>query len=149
MNPETLLNHTQRLFLDTAPIIYYVEKHPSYFAMVRPIFDRIDQGKLTMTTSPITLAECLVHPYQMGHLDAVQIFSELLTNQMHFVWIDETIATRSAELRAHYHLHLPDALQIAVALHASCDAFLTNDKALKQVTELRILVVDELWGEQQ
>jgi predicted nucleic acid-binding protein len=39
---------------------------------------------------------------------------------------------------------LTDALQIAVALEAGCEAFLTNDRTLKRVTELRVLVLDEL-----
>ncbi len=39
---------------------------------------------------------------------------------------------------------MPDALQVAVALEAGCEAFLTNDAALKRVTALRILVLDEL-----
>jgi predicted nucleic acid-binding protein len=41
-------------------------------------------------------------------------------------------------------LRLPDALQIAVALEAGCEAFLTNDLTLKRVVELRVLVLDDL-----
>lgn len=41
-------------------------------------------------------------------------------------------------------LRTPDALQIAAALVAGCEAFLTNDAGLKRVTELRVLVLDEL-----
>ena len=50
----------------------------------------------------------------------------------------------AAGFRARYHLLLPDALQIAVALEAGCEAFLTNDLTLKRVTDLRVLVLDEL-----
>lgn len=53
-------------------------------------------------------------------------------------------AERAAELRAHYNLTLTDAFQIAAALTAGCDAFPTNDAALKRVTELTVLVLDEL-----
>ena len=140
----TLLQNIQRAFLDTAPIIYYVEKHPRYFPIVQPLFEQIDNGNLVSVSSPITLAECLVHPYRMGHSDVVELFSELLINQMHFVQIEETIASQAAELRAHHNLGLPDALQCAVALNAGCDAFFTNDIALKRVTELKVVVVDEL-----
>jgi predicted nucleic acid-binding protein len=54
------------------------------------------------------------------------------------------VAARAAELRAHYRLRLADALQVALALHAGCEAFLTNDLALRRVSELRILELDEL-----
>lgn len=42
------------------------------------------------------------------------------------------------------NLQLPDALQVAAAIIAGCEAFLTNDAALKRVTKLRVLVVCEL-----
>ncbi|MGL5942119.1 MAG: type II toxin-antitoxin system VapC family toxin [Waterburya sp.] len=47
-------------------------------------------------------------------------------------------------MRVKYNLKLPDALQITTAIETGCDSFLTNDKALKRVTELRILILDEL-----
>ncbi|HEX8180785.1 MAG TPA: hypothetical protein VF525_14645 [Pyrinomonadaceae bacterium] len=40
--------------------------------------------------------------------------------------------------------HNPDALQIATALQAGCEAFLTNDAARQRVTDLRVLVLDQL-----
>ncbi|WP_366944838.1 hypothetical protein [Chamaesiphon sp. GL140_3_metabinner_50] len=39
---------------------------------------------------------------------------------------------------------LPDSIQIATAIVANCDAFLTNDVALKNVTEIRAIVVCKL-----
>jgi hypothetical protein len=39
---------------------------------------------------------------------------------------------------------LADALHIGVSLTANCDAFLTNDHFLKKVTEIPILVLDDL-----
>jgi predicted nucleic acid-binding protein len=51
---------------------------------------------------------------------------------------------QAAELRARYKLSLIDALQIAAALGAGCDGFLTNDKDLKRVGTLNVLVLSEL-----
>lgn len=50
-----IFQEVRRLFLDTAPLIYYVEKHPAYAKYLRPVFDRIDKGLLNAFTSPITL----------------------------------------------------------------------------------------------
>jgi predicted nucleic acid-binding protein len=58
--------------------------------------------------------------------------------------IDVTIAERAANLRAQYNLRIPDALQIAASLNSECQAFLTNDPILMRVTELRVLVLNEL-----
>ena len=58
--------------------------------------------------------------------------------------VNEAIAARAAHLRAIYNLRTPDALQVAAALDANCDAFLTNDRGLKRVEELKILFLDDL-----
>ena len=58
--------------------------------------------------------------------------------------ITAAIAEQAASLRARYGLRTPDALQISAALAAGCSAFLTNDARLQRVTELRVLVLDEL-----
>ena len=58
--------------------------------------------------------------------------------------IDAALAQAGAELRARYNIRLPDALQIAAALQNGCAAFLTNDDALKRVTEVKVIVVSAL-----
>ena len=40
-------------------------------------------------------------------------------------------------------LQMADALQIASALHSGADLFLTNDKQLKQLTEISVAVLDD------
>jgi predicted nucleic acid-binding protein len=74
------------------------------------------------------------------------LFTDIITSPdtADFVEITAAIARSTAEVRAKYNLKLPDALQVAIALEASCEALLTNDAQLKRVTELRILVIDEL-----
>ncbi|WP_339381369.1 PIN domain-containing protein [Brasilonema sp. UFV-L1] len=71
----------------------------------------------------------------------------LQQEQVVFVEINAAIAREAARIRVRYNLQLADALQVAAALTAGCEAFLTNDDALKRVTELRILVVGELESE--
>ena len=53
-------------------------------------------------------------------------------------------AEHAADLRARYRLLLPDALQVAVALKEGCQAFLTNDRRLERVMELRSRMLDGL-----
>ena len=60
------------------------------------------------------------------------------------LFLDTDAAESAAEFRARYNLSLTDAFQIASALKADCDVFLTNDFGLQRVQELRVLVIDEL-----
>lgn len=146
MSVDENLQSITRLFLDTAPVVYYVEQNPAYFAVAQSVFDRIEAGILTAVTSPVTLAECLIHPYRLGLSQLQEDFYRVITGAEHTVFqpIDAAVGQQAAILRARYNLTLIDALQIAAALTADCDAFLTNDYALQRVTELRIIVLDNL-----
>jgi len=55
MNVTQAVSSVNRLFLDTAPVIYYVEKNAQYFALTDVIFNLIDQGAFTAVTSLITI----------------------------------------------------------------------------------------------
>ncbi len=59
---EQALLGVSRLGLDTPPIIYFVEAHPKYDALVMSLFKRMEHGGLVGLTSVITLTEVLVHP---------------------------------------------------------------------------------------
>lgn len=146
MKVDDALDGVTRLFLDTAPVIYYVEGNPTYVESTNAVFERIDDGPLLAVTSPVTLAECLIAPYRANLPQVSQAFLELIIhgNNTAFVPIGREAAQRAAELRAEYNLTLTDAMQMAVALNAGCEAFLTNDAALRRVTGLRVLMLDEL-----
>jgi predicted nucleic acid-binding protein len=146
MKLKDALSDRQRIFFDTAPVIYFVERHPQYFPVVEPIFQQLDAGAFVAVTSPITLSECLMHPIRDGMTQLQEAFETVITfgQNTSFVVTDVVVSRRAAELRVRYGCRLPDALQIATALVAGCDGFLTNDLRLKQVTELNVLAVQEL-----
>ena len=139
MRLDHLLNTTTRLFLDTSPIIYFIEKHPIYFPRVHPILQAIDVGVVTAVTSPITLAECLVAPFHL-HRPQLQLdLTDILTNGKNTVFepIEAIHAINAA-------LTLTDALQVAVAIATGCDSLLTNDRTLKRIDVINVYLIDEL-----
>ena len=146
MKLEYALAAVLRLGLDSSPIIYLIEAHPRYDALVTAVFRRITAGELTGFTSAISLTEVLVHPLSRGDLGLAARYRQVLGSggQVRMVPADESVAERAAELRARYRLRTPDALQIATALLSGCEAFLTNDLGLRRVAELRIPVLDDL-----
>lgn len=134
------------LGVDTAPVIYFVEQNPAYFPLVFEVFRRIHETTITGCSSVITLTEVLTHPKRAQDSHLEQVYRSLLLNSASMLLIntDPAIADNAASLRARYSLLTPDAIQIATALQAGCEAFLTNDRRLQRVTELRVLVLDEL-----
>jgi predicted nucleic acid-binding protein len=140
------LQGVSRLFLDTAPVVYYLERHPRYAPVADVVFQRIDSGTVSGVTSPITLAECLVVPIRLGLNDLRTEFASLLAGgaNMIFVNLTSTTAEQAADLRARHGLSLADAFQVGAAIEANCDALLTNDMRLKRIRELPILVLEEI-----
>jgi predicted nucleic acid-binding protein len=143
---DAALSGVTSLGLDTAPIIYFMEANPKYDDLVTEIFQRIDAGVIEGVTSVITLLEVLVMPLRSGDATLQLKYTDLLLHSLHLETHEITakVVQRAADLRARYNLRTPDALQVAVVIEAGCQAFLTNDIALKRITELRVLVLDEL-----
>lgn len=140
------LKGVHRLAVDTAPFIYYIEENPAYLSRVAPIFLAADTGQIALVTSTITVAEVLIHPLRLGAVSLRDEYLDLLLHSanLELQSIDIEVAQRAAALRAAYNIRLPDALQIATALHAGCTAFLTNDRQLSRVNNLRVLILDDL-----
>ena len=128
-----MIERVRRVFLDSAPLIYFVEKEAKYWDAVSLIFDRIDAGLMMAITSAVTLAECLVLPYRKKNLRLAQELFDCIVNgnNILFVSLDHDMARRAAEMRARYNLSLSDA-------------FLTNDADLRRIIELQVLVLDDM-----
>jgi predicted nucleic acid-binding protein len=143
---EVAIQNVLRLGLDTAPIIYFIEEHPIYLPYISPIFAAISRAELAGVTSTITVAEVLIQPLRHDTPDLYQEYLDLFLHSDNFEVhvIDVAVAQAAADLRVRYSLRLPDALQLAVALQAGCTAFLTNDRQLRRVTDLRVLILDDL-----
>lgn len=140
------LAKVEKLFVDTPPLIYYVEKHPNYEARSRAIFERIDTGDISGFSSVIALTEVLTVPLRAGDTVIEKMCHDILLRSRNFtlLMIDTPIAEQAAQLRARYNLRTADALQVAAGLAAGCQAFLTNDAKLARVMELRVLLLDDL-----
>ena len=143
---ERLLSQTNRVAVDTAPLIYFVEQHPSYLETVRPIFRAISNGELSGVTSTLTLTELLVHPLDKGRPDLASRYRTLLEKSDHFelASISAAIGTRAAQIRADFGFRTPDALQLATAVVRECDIFLTNDQQLTQYNHVETVLVSDI-----
>ncbi len=134
------------LGIETAPFIYYTEKRAGFVDRMRAIFQHVLDEKIDVVTSTITLTECLTKPLREKDAALVAAYNAMLrsTRGIRLIPVDATVAGRAADLRARYNLRTPDALHVATALAAGCDAFLTNDRDLKRVTEVRVFLLDDL-----
>jgi len=89
--------------------------------------------------------EILVKPKAEGNREAVRDYEFFLSTFPHlsFLAMGLEVARQAADLRAAYRLRPPEAIQMATALVHGATAFLTNDKKLKPVNELKVLILDD------
>lgn len=140
------LRNASSVFLDTAVVIYHVEKHPKYFPVTQELMASIDSGEKLAITSPITLTEVLTKPYEKGDQAVAEEYRKrlVLNPQVKSCAIDNAVADEAARIRATYRVkRTPDALQLAVAKLQGAAVFLTNDAELKRFKEVLVILLDE------
>ncbi|MDB5399025.1 MAG: hypothetical protein QOD93_454 [Acetobacteraceae bacterium] len=132
---------SERIGVDTAIFIYFIEAAPVWLPLITPLFRAADSGQRELITSSITLLEVLVVPYRANNDALAARYEALLTNSRGVRLIDVTRdqLRRASRLRASTGMRTPDALQLSAAQEAGCSAFLTNDRRLPAVPGLRIL----------
>lgn len=139
MDALSQLKGATSVYLDTNCFIYFLEKHPLFFPIIFPVFEAAMNGDHQIVTSELTLAELLIRPYQLGRADIAMTYREFLTDAeiVTLTPINLNVLDKAAAIRAAHKTALPDAIHIATALEAHCDAFMTNDRKMKGVNGLR------------
>lgn len=146
MKLSDALKDVERIVIDSAPIIYYVEQHPTYFRTMDEIIDQIEHGNISGFASNLVLSEVLVQPLKLRDSIMAERYRDVLQKSQNFVLLDPDIfiSERAADLRARYSIPLLDAIHLATAIETHCDAFLTNDNIFRRVIEIPILLLDDL-----
>ncbi len=131
--------------LDTAPIIYYTENRAPYADTVDLLVGLAEAGDRELVTSAITLLEVLVVPFRRGDTALAARYEALLTRSrgIRLVEVERGQLRLAAELRARHGVRTPDALQLSAALSARCGTFVTNDRRLPPIPDLRVLQLDD------
>lgn len=135
---------SKKIFIDTAPIIYYLQSSELYYVDMKEFWKKYNE--CDYVTSTVTITEYLTFPYKQRDAHLVSSFYAFLNDMdIQVRSIDERIAEKAAKIRAEYtHFKTMDALQLATACITNCDMFLTNDKQLRQFKEINCVTVDEL-----
>ncbi len=138
------------IFIDTAPIIYYIESHQKYGPLTREIVTTFQSGELDAFSSVITLTEVLPKPINKGNKKLALKFSNFLKHGKNFKLLDISsgIAERAGKLRGKYtSIRTIDAIQVSTAIDGGADLFITNDIRLKQIKEIRVIVLKNYLNE--
>ncbi|MDE2952617.1 MAG: PIN domain-containing protein [Chloroflexota bacterium] len=146
MNVASALQDAKRIYIDTAPFIYFVERHRDYFTRMFRVIGLIETSPIQAITSVLTLTELMVQPLKTGNDDLAKRYRDILVSRDDYtlVTVSADIAILAGEIRAQYSLRIADAIHVATAIATDCDSILTNDAAMKRLTDLNVLHLDDL-----
>ncbi|OGG72524.1 hypothetical protein A3A38_04160 [Candidatus Kaiserbacteria bacterium RIFCSPLOWO2_01_FULL_53_17] len=129
--------------LDTSLFIYLLEDHPSYAPKAARIFDALRKGKHVGLFSALGMIEILTGPKKQGRDDLAAQYEHHLRHfpNLSIVGLNERIVWIASDLRAKYGIKTPDAIHLATSIDAGARTFITNDKSLRKVKEIRVVLL--------
>ena len=121
------------VYLDSNVVITILEHTAPLNRAQRLFIDALETGQVTAISSHLTLAECLVKPMRESNKQAIEAVLQFLEHQEHIelLQVSRDILVKAAEIRAVSGTKLPDAIHLASAVAAGCDAFLSDDKGIR------------------
>jgi predicted nucleic acid-binding protein len=114
-----------------------------YADLLVPVYRLLENDTLRAVTSTVTLAEILTKPFADKNFSLADEIKFTLKSfsSLSVASIDEKLAEAAALIRARYAIRLPDALQLAAAIQGEATLFLTNDKRVRKVDAVEVLVL--------
>lgn len=140
------LPDNSRVYADAQTLIYTVERRPRYIQVCDSIWQLLVEGRTSVSTSELSLLECIVLPLREGDSAAVDRFEQFLAQPA--IWllpVSRDVLRSAARIRAaKTRIKTPDAIHLASASAANCDRIVTNDRAWVGATDVGILLLDDL-----
>lgn len=129
--------------LDSNIFIYLFQEDPEFIEKVRKLFKLISERDISILTSIISVSEALSYPSPDEVLEGIKSSFYSLP-KLRILDVDRKIAFRTADIRRQYKFRTPDAIQLATALEAKAQVFITNDSKLKSFKEVKVLTLSEV-----
>ena len=144
MGPLTLPS-SGLVYIDASGLIYSVERVEPYRTLLEPMWERAQNGNLTIVSSPVLVTEALTKPLRDGNTEIELQYRELFaSNVVRLLDASYQVFEDAARIRVDTRLKTPDALHAATALRAGCTLFITNDTDFRRVQGLPVVVLDDL-----
>lgn len=131
-----------RIYLDTAPIIYFVEGvEPFASAVEARLFPTTKDDAPLLVVSDLSRLECRVKPLREGDAELLRDYDEFFAAVDEVVPLSRAVVDEATQIRASDNFKTPDAMHLAAAMVSRCDIFLTNDHQLDRFTALPVEVL--------
>ena len=133
-----------KLFLDACAVIYMIESQQEQGRKTRLLVDEARKSNTQLTISRLSFLECRVLPLKTKNAELLDCYDRFFRLPgLQIVELDVTVIDIATELRANHigSLRTPDAIQLACAILSGSDQFVTGDKKLAAVRDVKVIVV--------
>jgi predicted nucleic acid-binding protein len=121
------------IFWDTNLFIYLLEDSPTFAQAVEDLRRRMLRRKDRLLTSAMSLGEILTKPFSTGNTALADRYRKYFAAPNVTVsTFDSGAAEAYAHIRQDRSIQPADAIQLACAVSAEADLFITNDYRLSQ-----------------
>jgi len=144
-NFKRQINKKGIIGIDSSVFIYKFEQNKQFESLCSVIFDKLSENKITLIASVISVAKILARPFELADQPVIHLYETVFSQLPNFklVSLDYDLTREAAKLRADYNILLPDALQIAACLKYKAEIFVTNNKKLKKVKDIKIVCLKD------
>ncbi len=133
-----------KLFLDACTIIYLIESQEILGQKTRLFVEQYLQNNNHLAISRLSLLECRILPLKTKDSNLLECYNKFFRlPSLQIVELTPDVINLATDLRVAYSnaLRTPDALQLACALSANASTFLTGDKKLSVIQEIKIALI--------
>lgn len=133
-----------KLFLDASAIIHMLESGQEPGQLTRLLVDNALKAGKSLAVSRLSMLECRVWPLKSQNRELLDCYDDFFRLPgLEIVEIDAIVMDLASDLHAGYSgsLRLADAIQLACAVASGADFFLTGNKKLEAVQDIKIVVV--------
>jgi len=133
-----------KLFLDACTIIYLIESQEILGQKTRLFVEQYLQNNNHLVISRLSFLECRILPLKTKDSNLLECYNKFFRlPNLQIVELTPDVINLATDLRVAYSnaLRTPDALQLACALSANASTFLTGDKKLSVIQEIKIALI--------
>ena len=136
----------RRVYLDANVLIYFLDGTPKRALEAAAVLHAAADGAFRAVTGDAAVAEVMVGPYRSGDPLVIRAVREFFRQPRLLEVLSHSapVFDDAAMLRATQEMPFIDALHVATAAAAGCDAIVTNDKRMRPALGVEVVPLRSL-----
>ncbi|HKK08739.1 MAG TPA: PIN domain-containing protein [Gemmatimonadota bacterium] len=142
------IEHARLVHVDARVLAYHLLDREPFAELTRLFLDAVRSERARAQTCAISVYQLLAGPYRRGEGERAERAARYLSAfpGLELVPVDGRVALRAAQVRARLGGRTERALQIAAALHADADVFLTAGSDLRRIVGMEVVNLEAYAG---